>query len=238
MTELAKLKQALIRAADPRQVEGLQRFFKTAPGEYGAGDVFLGLKIPQIRMIVRDYLKLSYSDLDNLLSSKYHEFRLAALFILVKQYQVASKEPEQIVNFYLSKLPRVNNWDLVDLSAPYILGDYLLNKPALRKSLLSKLANSEILWERRVAIVACYPLIKAGSTLEIFKLTKQLAGDQEDLIHKALGWMLREVGKQISEEVLKEFLRAQYSKLARTTLRYAIERFKEGERLWYLRGDF
>ena len=212
----------------------LQRFFKTGPGQYGAGDVFLGLSVPLQRQIARKYVDLDRSALQALLNSEFHEFRLVALLILVAQYETAQelKDKRSIVDFYLKNTHRINNWDLVDLSVYKILGDFLLLTG--KTALVERLAVSRNLWERRIAMIATYAFIKAGRSKETFIIAKKLLKDEQDLIHKAVGWMLRELGKRVSKAELKDFLDEHHQAMPRTALRYAIERFSPKERKHYL----
>ncbi|MFA5184614.1 MAG: DNA alkylation repair protein [Patescibacteria group bacterium] len=212
----------------------LQRFFKTAPGQYGAGDVFLGLTVPLQRQIAKQYADLDRPALQSLLNSKFHEFRLVALLIMVFQYEGAKEREDKksIVDFYLRNTNRINNWDLVDLSVYKILGDFLCLTGETGR--LDRLAASRNLWERRMAMVATYAFIKAGRSAETFWIAKKLLKDKEDLIHKAVGWMLRETGKRVSEAELKRFLDRHYRAMPRTALRYAIERLEPRTRERYL----
>ncbi|MDP3955079.1 MAG: DNA alkylation repair protein [bacterium] len=209
----------------------LQRFFKTGKGEYGEGDIFLGLTVPLERQIAKNYSHLPLSDLQKLLKSKIHEHRLVTLLILVGQYKKANeKTKKEIFDFYLDNTKNISNWDLVDLSAPNIVGDFLLDKD---REILSKLAKSSCLWERRIAVLATYAFIKASGFSDTLKIAEILLKDKHDLIHKAVGWMLREVGKR-DEGILDKFLKENLPKIPRTTLRYAIERFPETKRKSYL----
>ena len=217
------------------RAQGAARFFKTGPGEYGAGDIFAGLTVPECRVLAKKYLTLDLNEVKNLLTSPTHEIRLIGLLVLVAQFKTGDERLKtKIFNFYLANLNRVNNWDLVDLSAPNIAGVYLLNKP---KNILTKLVRSKNLWARRTAIVATLTFIKAGQLNETFKLTKLLLKDEHDLIHKAMGWMLREAGKK-DLSALEHFLKTNYSALPRTTLRYAIELLPKIKRQKYLLGKF
>lgn len=212
----------------------LERFFKTGPGEYGEGDVFWGIKVPVSRKIAQKYSDLDLNDIGILLESKIHEIRFGALCILIKKYREtgnSKKDKKTIVNFYLKNLNRVNNWDLVDGSAPYILGNFLLNKD---RSILTRLALSPNLWERRVAVLATFAFIKKGEHEWTFKLADLLLFDQEDLLQKAIGWMLREIGKNCGETILKSFLDKYYEKMPRIMLRYSIERLDTETRKHYL----
>lgn len=226
--------QAIQAQANPQKAKQLARFFKTGKGEYGESDVFLGLTVPQQRKIVRQYQRLEMADITKLLHSKIHEYRLIALLILVEQFNRADlTKQKQIFTFYLKNTRYINNWDLVDLTAPKIVGQYLLEHPE-QKPMLIKLAKSWLLWERRIGIMATFAFIKNKQLRWTLKLSKILLCDQHDLIHKAVGWMLREVGK-IDQKVEETFL-DQYAKtMPRTMLRYAIEKFPEKKRRFYLK---
>ena len=253
--------------ANPTQAKNSKRFFKTGKGEYGEGDGFLGLKVPQIRSVVKKYWKeTSLEEAEELLHNKYHEVRLCVLLILVKQFQNASKLPKshprtdvslsnidiedpinpgfrvkpgmtkvddrkQIFDTYTANAIYINNWDLVDLSAPHIVGAYLEDKP---KDLLYEFAKSNNLWQKRIAILATFYYIYNGEHKETIKIAKILLHDKHDLIHKAVGWMLREVGKRCNEKILTDFLDENYQTMPRTMLRYAIERLPIEQRLKYL----
>lgn len=231
MTFFNKIRDALKKLADPGRAKILARFFKTGKGQYGYGDIFLGVMVPQTRQVARRYKDASLSDISQLLKSKIHEERLAALLILNEQYAMAREEVKKtIFDFYLANTNRINNWDLVDLTAHRIIGDYLSDK---EKSLLTKLAKSDNVWERRIAIIATYDFIKKERYEETFRIAKLLIKDKHDLIHKAVGWMLREVGKR-DERQEEIFLGKYYKLMPRTTLRYAIERFSHGKRRFYL----
>jgi 3-methyladenine DNA glycosylase AlkD len=230
---LDELKLAMERLADPAKAVVLAGFFRTGPGQYGQGDVFLGITVPKQRALATGYGSMTLPDLARLLAGGVHEHRLTALLILVDKYERASAdEKKRIYEFYLSHTAGVNNWDLVDLSAPSIVGEYLLSRPPAR-SVLYRLARSSNLWERRIAILATYAFIRAGQFEDTLKIAEMLLGDGHDLIHKAVGWMLREVGKrdQAAEEA---FLRAHAAVMPRTALRYAIERFPDKKRKAYL----
>lgn len=217
----------------------LGRFFKTGPGQYGAGDVFWGLDVPTSRKIAERYTHISKKDVLNLLKNEVHEVRLIALFILVAQYKKAkesgdSKLQTELVKFYLDNTKYVNNWDLVDSSAHQILGDFLLDKSEVEKRILLTLSHSKDLWEQRIAIVATFAFIRKGELDWTYKIVDTLDKHTHDLIHKACGWMLREAGKK-DEKRLREYLDKKASTLPRTMLRYAIEKFPESVRLSYLR---
>ena len=231
MSTLVQLKKELKNLSDPEYVEILQRFFKTGRGEYGEGDIFLGLKSQQIRDVSKKYYDISLDDLNRLLSEKIHEFRVSALRILVYRYEGGDeKEKKKIYDFYLKNAKNINNWDLVDSSAPNIVGDYLLGKP---RNILYKLAKSKNLWERRIAILATFAFIRNNEFKDTIKIAKILMNDEHDLIHKAVGWMLREVGKK-DEKILEKFLDKYHKIMPRTMLRYAIEKLSEKKREFYL----
>lgn len=213
----------------------LGRFFKTGPGQYGAGDQFLGLNVPTVRALARDYQGAGDELLLELLANPYHEVRLLGVLIMVSRYERATSDQERAraLRFYLQHRYALNNWDLVDLSVYKVWGDYLRRQPAKRGDLL-RLARSPKLWERRMAVVATLALIKAGEFKEILQLSVLLLNDKEDLMHKAVGWMLREVGKK-DLKVLRTFLDEYATRLPRTALRYAIERLPDTARLQYLR---
>ena len=230
---LATLRQELYALADPADAIHLQRFFKTAPGEYGAGDRFLGLRVPALRRLVREYNQLGTEHALEMLASSWHEERLLALLLLVDAYRRGdSSRRDRIHRAYLAHTRYINNWDLVDASAEHIVGPHL---GAQEMELLERLAQSSDIWERRIAIVSTFHFIKReefGPTLRIARL---LLEDPHDLIHKAVGWMLREVGKR-DRRAEDAFLRKHYRKMPRTMLRYAIERHPEKVRKQYLSG--
>lgn len=229
------LERELKAAADPERAAKLAWFFKTGKGEYGEGDRFLGLTVPITRRIALRYRDLSLDDLAQLLSSPWHEYRSTALEILVAQFERADEaERVRIVEFYLQQTDRINNWDLVDASAAYILGEHLFGHP---REILDRLVASENIWERRIAIVATFAFIKKGEISDTFRIAEQLLSDSHDLIHKATGWALREAGKANPPALLR-FLRKHYLRLPRTTLRYAIERFPPEQRKQMLQGVF
>ncbi|QQG52909.1 MAG: DNA alkylation repair protein [Candidatus Falkowbacteria bacterium] len=240
MPNFKDIAQSLDSLADNKQAVILQRFFKTGPGEYGAGDVFLGIKVPVQRLVAKKYQSVPLSAVARLLKSKIHEYRLVGLLILIKKYEAAdSRELKQeIFYFYVDNFLAINNWDLVDLSAPKIVGDYLFNyyqgKNKSSLKFLENLAASHNLWERRIAIISTFYFIYRGQTRETFVIAAKLLSDQHDLIHKAVGWMLREAGKRVSEPELLKFLDANLKKMPRTALRYAIERLAESKRRAYL----
>jgi 3-methyladenine DNA glycosylase AlkD len=219
--------------ADPSIALHSQRFFKTGRGEYGEGDKFLGIRVPVIRKQVKKYSSATVEDAKALLRSEFHEERLFALLFLVALYsKSAERKQKDIFKCYLNHTQYVNNWDLVDSSAPYIVGPYLINKD---KSVLYKLSISKSIWERRIAIMSTAYFIQKGKFDDTLTLSEQLLNDKEDLIHKAVGWMLREIGKR-EVSVEKAFLDRFSHIMPRTMLRYAIEKFPEKERLRYLKG--
>jgi 3-methyladenine DNA glycosylase AlkD len=229
---LAQLKEELNSLRNPGQAKILQKFFKTRKGEYAEGDIFLGIKVPVQRQIAKKYFSLNYQEIQELLNNKIHEYRLIALLILIEKYKKSKKdrlEKRKIFEFYIKNTHHINNWDLVDLSAPLILGDFLEREGT---DLLIHFAHSKSIWERRISIVSTYPFIKKRRFGETLAISEILLKDEHDLIHKAVGWMLREVGKK-NKEVLELFLMQRYHKMPRTMLRYAIEKFPEDERkLW------
>jgi len=233
---LNKLKKDLQNLANPEQAKILQRFFKTGKGQYGEGDVFLGIMAPKMRELVKKYKELNLEKIKELLKSKYNEARWIALLILINKYKKSSQEEKQIIfNIYLDNTNRINNWNLVDISAPHIIGDYLLQNYD-KKQLIYDLAQSDNLWEKRIAIISTFAFIRYNKFDDTLAISKILLGDSHDLIHKAVGWMLREVGKK-DVLVLEDFLKKHYKNIPRTTLRYAIEKFEEEKRKRYLRGE-
>lgn len=237
MSQLPKLKKDIQQFSDPVRAKHSQRFFKTGKGEYGEGDVFVGLTVPQSRTIAKQYKDLSLPDTQQLLISNIHEHRLIALIILVDRFKKADPiEQKGIYDFYLKNKQHVNNWDLVDTSAPYIVSMYLLDKPKER-TILYELAESKSLWDRRISIMGTFAFITKNSEYkDTFAICELMLGDKEDLIHKATGWMLREIGKRISRKQEEEFLKKHYQNMPRTMLRYAIEHFPEKRRQEYLKG--
>jgi len=220
------------RASEGRAAD-LSRYFKTAPGEYGEGDAFLGIRVPDVRKVARNFPCLGEGMLKSLLGSRMHEERLLALLIMVLQFQNGDdRDRERIHRLYLSRTRFVNNWDLVDLSAPHIVGAYLTGRD---RSVLETLAGSRSLWERRIAIVSTLFFIRDNDFDTTFRIAERLLSDRHDLIHKAVGWMLREVGKRDRARE-ERFLRPNYRNMPRTMLRYAIERFPEPLRQAYLKG--
>jgi 3-methyladenine DNA glycosylase AlkD len=229
---LKALKNELLEIADPDKAHVLSRFFKTGKGEYGEGDCFLGVTVPAQRRIAEIYQRLSLSDIKKLFCSTTHEHRLVALLILIIQYRKGSPEgKKRLCDFYLKNRARINNWDLVDLSAHNILGDYLLDKD---RTILYQLAASDNVWDRRIAMISTFAFIRKNQFEDTFNIAGLLLGDTHDLIHKAAGWMLREIGKK-NQTAEEEFLMKYSKKMPRTMLRYAIERFGDEKRRFYLR---
>ncbi|MFC1866947.1 DNA alkylation repair protein [Thermodesulfobacteriota bacterium] len=231
--KVTQLSKALRDLANPVIAEHSRRFFKTGKGEYGEGDKFLGIRIPILRKQAKKYQDITLQEIQRLLKSSFHEERLCALLLLVRKFtQGDVVERTVIYQLYLHNTQYINNWDLVDSSAPSIVGVYLENRDNYP---LYELAESDSLWERRIAIMATFHFIKNNQFDVTLDLAKQLISDEEDLIHKAVGWMLREIGKR-DLGIEKAFLKAHYNKMPRTMLRYAIEKFSERERKKYLEG--
>jgi len=232
---LSDLQRELGRASDPHSARDLAVFFKTGKGQYGEGDEFCGITVPELRKIAKRYLHLRFADVKNLFSSRVHEHRLTALEILVFQYEAGDGGAKQkVFDFYLKHTRYVNNWDLVDTSAPYIVGEDLATRP---RKVLYHLAKSSNIWERRIAIVATLAFIRSGDLKDTFGIAAVLLKDKHDLIHKAVGWMLREAGKR-SEPAMLNFLAQNYASIPRTALRYAIERLPQSQRKAILKGVF
>lgn len=233
------LKEALIQVAIPENTAILQRFFKTGKGQYGEGDIFIGVKVPQIRAISKQYFKTtSFETIHELLESKIHEERSLGLFIMVLQYQKSKTLAERaaIFNFYIAHQHRINNWDLVDNSTHKIVGPYLHETQQI--DYLFELAAAENLWTKRIAVVALWYLWKQGYVKEGLELISINLQHPHDLMHKANGWMLRELGKAVSEDVMLAYVMEHYHIMPRTTLRYAIEKVAEPLRTNILKGNF
>jgi 3-methyladenine DNA glycosylase AlkD len=227
-----RLQSELKKLADPVRAKNLARFFKTGPGEYGEHDRFYGITVPEIRNATVQFRHLLLVDIKQLLQSPVHEVRFAALVILVWQFEHGDEVVRQsIYDFYLAHTDRINNWDLVDTSTPKIVGAYLFHSQDRR--VLYRLVKSNSIWERRIAVLATFYFIDQGQFDDSLKLAELLLNDKHDLIHKAVGWMLREIGKR-SESTLKEFLDKHATQMPRTMLRYAIEKFPATERQRYL----
>jgi len=228
---LSELLVELKLSSNPEKAKVFKRFFKAGKGEYGEGDQFLGITVPKLRSISKKYQNLSFVEIQKLLTSKLHEYRLSSLMILRFKYEKGNQEiKEETVNFYLKNMKRINNWDLVDLSCSYILGNWLLNRD---RKILYQIAESKNLWEKRIAIISTFEFIRNKQYFDTLKISKILINDKHDLIHKAVGWMLREVGKRDKKTEI-DFLNSHYKIMPRTMLRYAIEKFSEQERALFL----
>lgn len=229
-----QIKKELAKLANREYAQHSQRFFKTGKGEYGYGDVFIGIRIPDLRKLAKMYADLGFSDVGKLVKSKIHEERLVGLLILVNKYKMADKEADKnkVYNFYTRHFQFINNWDLVDVTCPHIIGPQLIDK---NRNVLANWARSDHLWTRRIAIVTNWWFIRNGDLTSVFKISRILLNDEHDLIHKAVGWMLREAGKQ-NQKALEDYLQLYYNSMPRTMLRYAIEKFPESKRQKYLKG--
>ncbi len=224
----------LIGLSDKSIANHSQKFFKAFEGGYGQGDIFLGIRVPIIRQTIKQYKYITLKDIEELLKSKYHEIRLFAVLAMVKKYEKSTEvEKLEIYNLYINNLKYINNWDLIDTTTPHIVGNFLYKKDDI--SILYTLAKSDILWDRRVSIIATFYFIKNNKFDDALKISKILLNDNHDLIHKAVGWMLREIGKR-DLDTQRCFLNKHYKGMPRVMLRYAIEKFEEDERLKYLHG--
>ena len=231
--QMNTLLTAITARADESQVAGLSRFFKTGPGQYGEGDKFLGIKVPVTREVVKAcWRQTSLQDLEECIASEFHEVRLAALLALVEIFSHNKHTQQDCVDFYLSHTDRINNWDLVDLSCYPLLGVWLLDKD--RKLLYDLARNGKTIWEQRIGIVSTMTFIRHGQLQDTFDIADILLHHPHDLIHKAVGWLLREAGKR-DKEALVEYLKPRYHDMPRTMLRYAIEKFPEAERKPYMK---
>jgi 3-methyladenine DNA glycosylase AlkD len=234
MQTAAAAQKALCLVANPERAVGTYRFFKAYPGGYSEGDEFLGCTVPKTRQVAKQFYGLPLSELETLITSKWHDKRLLALIILVWQYQKGDDDTrKRVYDFYIAHTANVNNWDLVDTSAGFIVGPYLENKPE-KMSVLQRLAGSELLWERRIAMLATFDYIKKGQADEALIIAEQLLHDKHDLIQKAVGWMLREIGKRVDRKLLLLFLDQHAVTMPRTTLRYAIEHLPPEQRQHYM----
>ena len=232
--DVQNIQRKLKQLGSKEKAKILQRFFKTGPGEYGEGDAFIGIKVPELRKLAKEYDGITTPQVKRLLTSAIHEERLLSLFILVRKYEKGDDaEKKGIYDLYLNHTKYVNNWDLVDASAQHIVGAFLMNK---KKEPLYRLAKSTDFWERRISVLATFYFIKHDKFTETLKIAQILLTDREDLIHKAVGWMLREIGnRHLPAE--EKFLKKHYKKMPRTMLRYAIEKFPESKRQKYLKGQ-
>lgn len=225
----------LLHAQNPIRAKHSLRFFKTGKGEYGEGDKFIGLTTPESQKLVKEFINLPFKEIQKALDGKYHEERLIGLLILVDRYKKGSENDKKTCyNLFINNTRRINNWDLVDVTVDKVIGNYLEDKD---KSILFKFAKSTLLWERRIAIMSTFYYIKKRDPKYTLKIAEILLNDKEDLIHKAVGWMLREIGKRCGQETEEEFLKKHYKIMPRTMLRYAIEHFAENKRLKYLHGE-
>jgi 3-methyladenine DNA glycosylase AlkD len=228
---LDQIKRDLLQISDPNHAKRLAGFFKTGKGQYGEGDLFLGIPVPKQRKIAKKYFNLGLNGIQELLKSKFHEHRFTALIILVSKYQKAEESiKNEVFDFLLQNIDRINNWDLTDWSAPRIIGDYLIDKD---RSILYELAMSNSMWERRISILATFKFIANNDFEDALEISELLLNDKHDLIHKAVGWALREIGKR-DQELEEQFLNKHAAKMPRTMLRYAIEKFDEKKRKFYL----
>lgn len=229
--EILMIKKELNLKSNKEKALILQKFFKTGIGEYGEKDIFIGVSVPEIRKISKKFQSLSYDKIIILLNSKIHEERMAALFIMINRYKKKnSSEKKKIFEIYLKNINNINNWDLVDVSCSHIIGNYLIDKP---RDILYDFADSNNLWKKRISIVSTLTFIKNNDYCDTLKISKKLLKDNHDLIHKACGWMLREVGKRDLEK-LENFLDLNYNEIPRTMLRYSIEKFSDNKRKYYL----
>lgn len=229
---LEKLKKELELLSNEEKAKIHSRFFKTGKGEYGEGSIFLGITVPVLRKVARKYQKMPLNELQELLNDKIHTYRFVSVIILVEKYKKGNeKKKKEIYEFYLKNYNNINNWDLVDVSAPHIIGNYLLNK---NRTILYKFAKSDHLWKKRIAIISTFAFIRENQFEDTIKITKILLDDKHDLIHKACGWMLREIGKR-KQKKLEKFLNENIKNMPRTMLRYSIEKFEETKRKEYLK---
>ena len=227
-----------LKHANPKRALGVARFFKTGPGEYGHGDQFLGLTVPMVRALVKQYNDLSLEDLSVLMKSKWHEERLGALIILSERAKRSDtiKQRKEIYRFYMRHVAGINNWDLVDVSVEYCVGRYLADlDPIAQQKILKKLIKSKNIWERRIAVVSTFYFSRKKISDIILWVAPQLLNDTHDLIHKATGWMLREFGKRCSEPALVKFLKEYHLKMPRTMLRYALERLEPETKAYFMK---
>lgn len=236
MSRASDVAAALRAAADPAKAAFFPRFFKSGPGQYGEGDSFLGVTVPQVRAVVKAHASLPLEEIGRLLEDPVHECRLAGFLLLVARFEKGDAALRaETVRFYLDHLDRANNWDLVDTSAPYVLGEWLADGEGDIRT-LDRLARSKHLWRERVSIVATFAFIRRGELAHTWRIADLLLAHPHDLIHKAVGWMLREAGKR-DAAALEAYLKPRYRTMPRTMLRYAIEKFPEARRKAYLRGE-
>jgi len=227
---IGEINKKLRKSANPSQAKLLQRFFKTGKGEYGQGDIFLGIKVPLLRQVAKEYWQMPLKETEQLLCSREHEKRMVALFIMVLQYQREPRARKKIFRAYLKNYKFINNWDLVDVTCPHIVGQWLLNK---KRAVLYSLAKSNNLWKKRISLISTFAFIRQNDLSDSVALAEMLLFDKHDLIHKAVGWVLREVGKK-DVNLLYAFLDKYQDTMPRTSLRYAIEKLPEKIRRQYL----
>lgn len=226
---MQELEKEILAISNKEKAKVLSKYFKTGVGEYGEGDIFLGITVPQIRKLAKKYNYFSLKEIEKLLHSKFHEKRELALFILIELFNKKDSNKKEIINFYLSNTQYINNWDLVDLSCYKILGNYILNYNNLDYEILLNLANSKSLWERRISIVSTMIFVRNNIYEPTLKIAKKLLLNEDDLINKAVGWLLREVGKK-DENLLKKFLKENIKDISKTTLNYSMEKFSKEEK--------
>lgn len=232
MQRAEEIQRELEQYIDPVKREYLPRFFKTGKGQYGEGDKFLGVVVPNTRIVAKRHKDAPFEVMAALLQSEWHECRLCALLMLVERFKKSDEKGKKVIyDFYLTQTARINNWDLVDLSAPGIVGEYLKDKP---RQDLYRLADSPLLWDQRIAVVSTYTLIRNHDLIDILSLSERLLHHKHDLMHKAVGWMLREMGKR-DKDLLVQFLEKHCTVMPRTMLRYAIEKFPEEERREFMK---
>ncbi len=232
MEKAKEIQKELEQYIDPVKRDYLPKFFKTGKGQYGEGDKFLGVVVPNTRTVAKHYKDVPFEVMAELLQSEWHECRLCALLMLVERFKKSDEnEKKRVFDFYLSNTPRINNWDLVDLSAPGIVGEFLKDKS---REVLYTLGNSRLLWEQRIAVVSTYTFIRNNDFIDILTLSERLLYHQHDLMHKAIGWMLREMGKR-DKDLLVQFLEKYCKVMPRTMLRYAIEKFSDDERKEFMK---
>ncbi len=231
MHKAETIKKELKKISNNEKAKKLAGFFKTGKGQYGEGDIFIGVTVPDQRIIAKQFHETELTEIEKLLDDSIHEFRLTALLILIQKYSKADENGRRLISeFYLSKTSKINNWDLVDLSAHQIIGNFYFDK---NRDILYKLVKSSSLWEQRIAVVATYYFLKRNDFKEILAFSEMLLEHKHDLIHKATGWMLREAGK-MDISILRKFLDQHHKKMPRTMLRYAIEKLNESERKKYM----
>lgn len=232
---MSTIQEELLALKNPERAEHSMRFFKTGAGQYGEGDLFLGLTVPLQRQIAKKHKDLTFEELSKLFESKYHEFRLCGCIILINQFQKSREEQHKnrIYNFLLKHLKALNNWDLIDTTVPPIIGSHILQNPELKPQLYAW-AHSKNLWEKRIAMLATFAFIRSGDFSDAIKIAEILLNDTHDLIHKAVGWMMREAGNK-NLKVLEDFLEKHHQHMPRTMLRYAIEKLPQNKRAYYMK---